>query len=444
MKNSNLTRSVFQICLFIFIAFTFVNCKKSPNTPTPPAATTSISSLSVNHGPFNTVVVIDGTGFSAVKTNNKVFFNNKPAIVYKATATKLTVTVPVGAGTGTVQVSVNNASNVSGPIFTYELSVVVSTYAGGAANANQDGIGKNAGFSGPQGIAIDKDHNIYVGNQYGSVIKKITPDTVVTTFAGNGQLGSVDGTGTAASISSPNALTIDAAGNIFVAAYNTHNIRKVTPQGVVTTFAGNYQAAASVDGVGTAANFISPSGIVADANDNLYVVDYNARRIRKITPQGVVTTFAGSGAGSSIDGKGILASFGGPWGITIDPAGNLFVTDQNRIRKITPDGQVTTFAGGSTAGIQNGPGATATFDNPLGITADKAGNLYVVEWKNYAVRKITSAGIVSTLAGNGRAKIGKDGIGSQATFNILYGIAVDTDGNIFLTDNNLIRKISMQ
>jgi len=210
-----------------------------------------------------------------------------------------------------------------------------------------------AGTAGSAGVAVDAGGNVYVAEV--TIIQKISPTGVVTTLAGNAAAppGSVDGTGTDALFSSPNGVAVDGAGNVYVA--DTFIIRKITPAGVVTTLAGSTSSAGNVDGTGAAASFLLPNGVAVDGAGNVYVADSGDNTIRKITPAGVVTTLAGSvvttpadtgpmgpvGQAGSADGTGTSASFNNPMGVAVDGAGNIFVADtfNNTIRKITPAGK---------------------------------------------------------------------------------------------------------
>ena len=269
----------------------------------------------------------------------------------------------------------------------------------------------------------------------------------VVTLAGNGSVGSSNGTGTSARFSSPGGLAVDSAGNVFVADTNNEMIRKITPQGVVSTFAGLAGTPGAADGMGPAARFAGPSGVAIDAADNVYVVERTNHTVRKITPTGTVTTLAGlAGNPGSADGAGAAARFNQPGGITVDSAGTIYVTDttNNTVRKITPTGVVTTFVG--TAGFSGNTDATGTaarFSSPNGLSVDRNGNVYVADANTSIIRKVTSAGVVSTIAGVVDQTGANDGLGSAGRFYHPYGIAVDSSGTVFVADtsNNTIRKI---
>jgi gliding motility-associated-like protein len=284
----------------------------------------------------------------------------------------------------------------------------VSTIAGSGNKACNDGVGTNASFSYPIGIVTDNAGNVYVADALCNVIKKINPSGNVTTLAGDGMSGYKDGAGTGAEFNTPLGLTIDASGNLYVADELNERIRKITPGGVVTTVAGN-GSRQSADGGAAAAAFSDPSGLVFDNAGNLYITDAGSSRIREISAAGVVTTLAGSGTSTgSADGPGNVATFNGPYGITIDKAGNLFVSDRfnNEIRKITPAGLVSTFAGntalGPAGGSTDGVGTAASFSDPTGLVFDASGDLFVADRYNHKIRKITPDGTVSTFAGDGK------------------------------------------
>ncbi|MFY8034541.1 MAG: hypothetical protein ACOVMN_08475, partial [Flexibacteraceae bacterium] len=266
----------------------------------------------------------------------------------------------------------------------------------------------------------------------------------VTTLAGSGVAGFSDATGTSARFSGPSGIAMDASGNVFVADVENHRIRKITPAGVVTTFAGS-GAAGFTNATGTAAVFNRPAGGVFDAAGNLVICDINNNRIRKISTTGVVTTFAGSGTAALTNGTGTAASFNSPVSIAMDASGNFYVTDYNAhaIRKITSAGVVTTLAGNGTAGGSDATGSAATFRQPHGVAVDASGNLYIADRGNHKIRKITPAGVVTTFAGSGTAGYA-DGEGTAAQFNDPTGVSADASGNIFVTDgaNRRIRKIS--
>lgn len=231
--------------------------------------------------------------------------------------------------------------------------------------------------------------------------------------------GNVDGSGPVVRFNEPQSVATDSMGNVYVADSGNHTIRKITPAGVVSTFAGTATIAGSTDGVGTAASFNRPYGITTDGADNIYVADHNNHTIRKITPAGVVSTFAGAvGAKGSDDGVGAAARFHSPLGLSADSIGNVYVLDGNKtIRKISPACVVTTFAGKAYAdGIEDGIGVEARFDSPLGVATDHIGNVYVADYKT--IRKISPAGIVNTFAGTAGADAGRvDGVGAAARFH---------------------------
>jgi sugar lactone lactonase YvrE len=181
--------------------------------------------------------------------------------------------------------------------------------------------------------------------------------------------------------------------------------------------------------------------VAVDADDNVYVADTTNHKIRKITPAGVVTTLAGAGTIGSADGASGVAQFFGPNAVAVDSAGNVYVADtnNNRIRKVTPAGVVSTLAG-STFGFADGTGAAAKFNEPFGVAVDGAGNVYVADSQNFRVRKVTPAGVVTTLAG--AANDFADGVGTSARFSLVYGIAIDTAGTIYVADgNHVVRRI---
>jgi streptogramin lyase len=320
----------------------------------------------------------------------------------------------------------------------------VSTLAGAGVPGSADGTGILASFNNPGGIAVDVSGTIYVADQSNNKIRKITAAGVVTTFAGSGAAVSVDGTGTAAGFNFPTGITIDAAGNLFVAEFYGHTIRKITPAGAVTTFAGS-GTAGNVDGTGAAASFNNPTDIAIDIAGNLYVTDYSNHKIRKITPAGIVTTLAGSGTSGSADGTGTAASFNLPVGLCVDPGGNVFVADyyNNLIRKITPTGVVTTIAGSGVYGGTDGQGTAATFAYPYDLAVDLQGNLFVTQSAGM-IRMISASNAVTTYAGSFVATGSIDGPVTTAMFYWPQGIAMDGTGNLFITEqgNHAVRKIS--
>jgi endonuclease YncB( thermonuclease family) len=327
-----------------------------------------------------------------------------------------------------------------------------TTLAGNAGYGAGDGTGAAAGFNGPSGVAVDGFGNVYVADFNNNTIRKITSAGVVTTLAGTaGVTGSLDGTGAAAQFNNPNGVAVDGSGNVYVADSNNYTIRKITPAGVVTTLAGTAGTGGSADGTGAAARFNSPNGVAVDGTGNVYVLDSSSNTIRKITSAGVVTTLAGSAANppGSADGTGAAARFSDPFGIAVDGSGNVYVADNfnNTIRKITSGGVVTTLAGSATnpAGSADGTGAAARFSLPWAAAVDGSGNVYVADVGNNTIRKITSGGVVTTLAGSAANPQGSaDGTGAAAQFNSPYGLAVDGSGNVYVADtfNNTIRKIT--
>jgi len=326
----------------------------------------------------------------------------------------------------------------------------VLTFAGDGSFGHQDGTGTAAKFSGPTAVAKDGQGNLYLADTSNDRVRKITPAGVVTTFAGSSQ-GYADGSDTSAKFYWPQGIAVDSAGNVFVADTFNHRIRRIDAvTRAVTTFAGAGLIGIQ-DGVGTAAWFKFPRGLAFDSSDNLYVADYGNHTIRKITPAGVVSTFAGSAGGvyGYADGTGTSASFNSVAGLAFDGSGTLYAADHGNsaVRKIVLASRaVSTVAGGGgsdLSGYQDGIGAAARFNLPIGIAHDGAGNLYVTDTYGHRIRKVVIAtGAVSTVAGDGTAGY-QEGVGTAARFNGPRAIAVSATGMLYVldTDNSRIRWI---
>jgi sugar lactone lactonase YvrE len=317
----------------------------------------------------------------------------------------------------------------------------VTTFAGNATGGYADGTGTSAQFNNPVGIAVDAQGNIYVSDSFNNRIRKITSGGVVTTLAGNGIAGYADGAAASAQFYGPQGLAVDAQGNVFVADYGNNVIRKITVAGVVSTVAGN-TTAGYVDGAATTvAEFNSPAGVAVDMQGNLYVADHNNNMIRKVTSAGVVSTIAGTKTAGYVNATvntttGVYASFNSPSGIIVDAAGNIFVADlgNSAIREITPAAVVTTIAGG--------PGQSTLLGYPAGLALDAQGNFFISD-ESGRVIELTAAKVLYNLAGTSNVTGFADGSGTSAQFNAPQGVGVDASGNIYVADfnNNRIRKV---
>lgn len=318
----------------------------------------------------------------------------------------------VSNGTGTM-----GSADITNIGVTCVDGVQVSTFAGGVAG-NLDANGTSARFSTPLGVAVDADGNLLVTDVDNNSLRKITPAGDVTTLA----------TG----LARPFGVTVS-QGRIFVTSENGNKVLEVHP---VTGVATEFMLDTPLD---------RPRGLVADEAGNLYVSEYG-QRIRKISPLGAVTTLAGSGMIGTDDGQGTAASFYNPAYLAIDAAGNVYVADQNgpTIRKITPTGDVTTLAGSGAMGTIDGPGATATFREPVGMAMGSDGMVYMSDHSGQMIRRIAADGTVSSVAGQSVFAGSDDGAGSVARFNYPAGIAFDAEGNLYVIDalGNRVRKLT--
>lgn len=349
------------------------------------------------------------------------------------------------------------ASALSGFGVEFEISTdpnflaVASTLAGTGAVGTTDALGVSAGFSYPAGVAQDSLGNTFVADTGNNRIRMITPDGKVSTIAGT-TYGFADGPGEVAKFAFPAGI---AAGphddNVYVADTLNHRIRKLTRPAVsglpwtVTTIAGT-GFSGRVEGAGAVARFNHPHGLAVDSTGSIYVADSVNHRIRLITPGGVVSTYAGSTSGI-LEGAKTAAKFNFPYGVAVDEYGDVFVADRdnNRIRKIEAGtgGLVSTFAGGATAGFENGNGTAARFNMPVAVAIDDEGNCFVTDQNNHAIRKVDADGQVTTAAGTGHPGA-QSGNSTVATFRFPTGLAVSpVDGNLILadTDNHLLRRI---
>jgi trimeric autotransporter adhesin len=363
-------------------------------------------------------------------------------------ATSAQLNLPYGVaidGSGNILISDLN----NGRIRQVNTSGIISTVAGSATRgfAGDGGPATSAQMVSPFRVAVDEGGNLLIADGSNQRVRKVTTAGIITTVAGNGTAGfSGDGgIATSAQLNTPYGVSLDAGGNLFVADLNNNRVRTVNAAGVITTLAGTGTAGNGGDsGPAARAQLRSPSDVLVDPSGNVFIADSTNFKIRKITPAGGISTVAGSGTSgfSGDNGAAIAAQFNRPMGLAMDAAGSLYIADLNnqRIRKLTPDGRVITIAGNGTAGLSGdgGPATSAQLNTPYGVAIDASGNLFIADTNNHCIRKVTPAGVISTIVGMGGIA-GFSGDGGQALYaqlNAPAGVAVDLAGNLFIADTN--------
>jgi sugar lactone lactonase YvrE len=385
-------------------------------------------------------VNIYGNGFSSVISENLVRFNGTVAKVIAATNQQLTVLVPQFATPGPIVVTSNLATAPSLINFTPAPTGNVSTLAGSGEDGAVDDIGAAASFNQPYGLCADSLGNIYVADFGNHKIRKISTTGAVTTFAGNGNFPDADGQLLSASIYGPTSIgTVNGDSNrIYVTESLGNRIRFITNDTVTTLVNSNIPATI----------YSQPMGLSIDTTGNLFFANFGDSNVVQFTPSQQVTVIAS--AVSPVQGypAQVIAPLSLPSGTAVDIDGNLYITDMRRnlILKITSTGTLSTFAGSGVPGTADGLGTAAQFSHPTSLCVDISGNLYVVDQGNNEIRRITPDGYVTTLAGSSTQNVSADGGGSAAGFNSPFGITIDKNGILYVSDagGNKIRKITVR
>ncbi len=415
-----------------------------PEDPQPedPVLEPEISSIRPSSAQRHKTVFILGKNFGEDREKIEVFYNGKQASIQFVKDTLISTVLLPRTFTGQVKVIVDG-KEILGPELEYLIKYANVTTFAGSEEGNYNAIGTDARFSTVTDGILDSKGNLFVVDRGNYQIKKITPEGAVVSFAGNqhGHGGFGDGTGDGALFANPYSIAIDGNDNLYVC--DNFRVRKITPGAVVTTLAGSTEG--KQNGVGEEAKFRRLTGICTDADGNVYVADVYNELIRKIDSKGVVTTYAGSTEGD-LDGDSSMAQFNKPSGVSFDSKGNLFVTDEgnNKIKKISPEGIVSTYVGQAGEGFEDGPLETAKFNHPYDIDIGPDDTIYILDYKNNSIRKITPDGMVKTIAGN-KQEGDLDGSEDIATFRKPWGLTLGPEEHtlyIFDTGNHRVRKIT--
>jgi sugar lactone lactonase YvrE len=323
---------------------------------------------------------------------------------------------------------------------------VATVLAGSGQPGHSDGVGTSATFHNPEGLTMEADGDFIVADAGNNSIRRITATGVVTTVAGATEEGFVDGRSNAARFNYPQGVTITSSGDIVVTDTGNNRLRRIATDGTVTTLAGAGEQG-HTDGSALKATFFLPSESVSDSAGNLYIADERNNLIRKLSNNGVVSTLAGAfergrPLGIDLDGPTGVARIVSPFGIARGPDGDLYVSERSgAIRRIKPDGMVTTFASAGATGMIDGPPGVSRLHGPRGMVADNTGNIYLADSENRAIRRISAQGVVTTVAGSG--DFGEeDGDARTSSFDQPSAVAVDSIGNLYVADGGLVRKIS--
>jgi sugar lactone lactonase YvrE len=335
----------------------------------------------------------------------------------------------------------------------------ISTFAGSgsAGDGGDNGPASAARFSQPSGVAVDGAGNLYIADKYNQVIRRVGTNGTISTLAGNRGEGFSNGPALSAAFNQPVATVVDHLGNLYIADSANHAVRKLDRAGQVTTLAGNGTAGFSGDrGQAGAARLNHPVSVTVDGAGNVYIADRLNHRIRKVDTQGVISTVAGNGqAGYGGDqGQASAASLNQPWDVAIDSAGNLYIADSanHAIRKVAPGGIITTVAGIGQPGLSGdgGPANRARLHQPLGVAVDGAGNLFIADAYNHRIRQVSPDGTIYTVAGSGFSELSNGGFdgdnGPATTARLFYpfDLALAPDGGLYVADTNnqRIRKLT--
>ncbi|MGD3112615.1 RICIN domain-containing protein [Streptomyces sp. YGL11-2] len=333
-----------------------------------------------------------------------------------------------------------------------KISTAAGTGSAGFSGDNGPAVSAQLNF--PCGVAVDSAGAVYIADARNHRIRKIAADGKISTIAGTGTAGSQGDNGPAVSaqLNVPLGVAVDSAGAVYIADWSNHRIRKIAADGKISTIAGTGTAGSQGDnGPAASAQLNYPREVAVDSTGAIHIADTNNHRIRKITPDGNISTIAGTGtAGSQGDnGPAASAQLNYPREVAVDSTGAIHIADTNnhRIRKITPDGNISTIAGTGTAGSQgdNGPAASAQLNYPREVAVDSTGAIHIADTNNHRIRKITPDGNISTIAGTGTAgSQGDNGPAASAQLNTPIGLAVDCVDTLYIADygNNRVRKVA--
>jgi len=465
MKNP-LLRILFLPSFILLIALSGTGCSKSSTTGTTNTSAPTVVTNSVIINVTTTTAESGGTitnfGYSVLTANGVCYSstNSTPTTAdskttdalqlqglgnyaYTSELTGLTpnttyyvrayTTNGLGTGYGSVTKFTTSSSLTA-------VTSTVSTFAGSATPGSGDGTGTSATFNNPQGLAVDSKGNIFVADTYNNKIREISPSGVVTTYAGDGNAGLVNGPVATAEFYAPAGLAFDSQGNLYIADVGNNVIREITTAGIVSTFSGNGYVGFVDGSTASSIEYNTPTDVAFDSAGNLYITDRGNNVIRKVTPTGVASSLSGypnkPNAGY-INGTNQGVEFNYPNGLVLDASNNVYVADQSNsaIRKVTtPDGVTTTVAGGV---VQK-----TVLNLPSAIAIDKTGNLFITD-ESGRILEYTTGNILYVLAGKANVSGYTDGAGTAALFSNPQAIAVDANGYIYVADknNNCIRKI---